>query len=41
MEVSESFFKAFIIGALIISIVGGNNLNIDESWALFRSRFAN
>jgi hypothetical protein len=40
MATSEVFFKASIIGALIISIVGGKDLNIDESRAFFRSKFA-
>jgi len=40
MATRDVFFKASIIGALIISIVGGRDLNIDESRAFFRSRFA-
>lgn len=40
MATSDVFFKAYIIGALIISIVCGIDLNIDESRVFFRSKFA-
>jgi hypothetical protein len=40
MATSDVFFRASIIGALINSIVGGRDLNIEESEAFFRSRFA-